>query len=106
MTRARPQSISSGSGSAPGAVVEKVTGRVDVRAGVRAQVQRRHVRAVAAGQALDRFELKRRVAGVGRDVRIERDRDVDELHGRDGVAIIAHWIRRRFRAEVLMARTV
>ena len=47
MTRARPHSISSGSASVPGAVVEEMTRRVDVSAGVGAHVQRRDVRAVA-----------------------------------------------------------
>ena len=39
-----------------GAVVEEMARRVDVRAGVRAHVQRRDVRAVAARDPLDRLE--------------------------------------------------
>ena len=54
MTRTRPISRSSGSASVPARSSKKVPRRVDVRPAVRAHVQRRHIRAVAAGQTLDR----------------------------------------------------
>ena len=68
ITRARPISISSGSASAPAPLVEKMPRGVDVRPGVRAHVERRHVRAVAAARCrLIGFEAERRVARVGRE---------------------------------------
>jgi hypothetical protein len=54
------------------ALIEKVTRRVDVRPGMGAQMQRRHVRAVAAGQTLDGFQRERRVIWICGQVRIER----------------------------------
>src|SRR5262249_47251718 len=60
--------------------VEEVAWRVNMRATVRAQVQCRDVRAVAAGDALDSLEAERHVIRIGRQRGIERDRNVDELH--------------------------
>ena len=80
-TRVRPTSISSGNASTPGAVVEEVTGGVDVGPRVRAHVQRRHVRTVAAGDPLDGLQPERRVPRIAWKIGVERHRDVDELHG-------------------------
>jgi hypothetical protein len=44
--------------------VEEMTGCVDMRAGVSAHMERRHVGASSLGDAFDRLEGKRRVAGV------------------------------------------
>ena len=78
--RARPHNMSRGSASLPGPS-SKMAGRVDVGAAVRTQMQRRDVRAVAVGDPLDGFEAVRRVAGIGREVDVERHRDIDEFHG-------------------------
>src|SRR5690349_23132083 len=45
---------------------DKVRGRIDVRAGVRTEVEHRNVRAVTCRQATPNGELDRRIAGPGR----------------------------------------
>ena len=57
-----------------------MTRSVDMRATVRTHVQGGNVRAVAPRQAFDRLEGEWRVIWVRREVRVERHRDVDELH--------------------------
>ena len=63
----------------PARVVEKVPGSVDVRAGVRAHDEARHVRAGTLRDALDRLQLELRVAGVGGHSSDERHAHVQEF---------------------------
>jgi hypothetical protein len=45
-----------------------------------AHPERRDVRAVAARQPLDRFQIERRVARIAWQALVQRHRQIDELH--------------------------
>ena len=67
-----------------------MTRRIDMRSSMGAHMERRYVRTVAARNPLHRLQREGRVAGVRREVLIEGDGDVDELHWGSGASIIAH----------------
>ena len=74
--------------------------RVDVRAGVDARVDRRDVGVIAARDRLDGLERERRVARIGWQARIQRNRNVDQLHGGERVAMIAQRQKRAISIEM------
>ena len=78
-TRARPISRSSESASTPGPSSKKCFGRVDVRAGVRAHDQLRHVGTAAGRNALDGLQLELGVPGIGGNACSERHAHVQEF---------------------------
>src|SRR6185369_10891482 len=62
------------------AVLEEVPGCVDVRARMRSEAQPRDVGDVALRDLLRLLDVDGRIAGIDRHARIDRNRDVIDLH--------------------------